>query len=138
MQEREQSRKLTEGFSCEIAFKNVSFSYEGRPSTVLHDISFKVRAGEHVAFVGPSGCGKSTIMALLLRFYEPNEGKILSGGIDIKDFDLKYLRRQFGVVGQEPTVFNASFSENIRYNHLNATEEDIIDASRKANALNFI
>ena len=50
--------------------------------------------------MGPSGCGKSTIMALLLRFYEPNEGKIESGGIDIKDFDLKYLRRQFGVVGQ--------------------------------------
>ena len=75
-----------------------------------------------MAFVGPSGCGKSTIVQLLLRFYVPEEGSITIDGIDIRDFDLNYLRSQFGVVSQEPSLFNASFRENIRYNKLNATE----------------
>jgi ATP-binding cassette subfamily B (MDR/TAP) protein 1 len=77
-------------------------------------------------------------MQLLLRFYEPTKGAILINGIDIKDFDLKYLRSHLGMVGQEPAVFHGSFRENIRYSSLNATEEDIRLAAQKANALNFI
>ena len=72
--------------------------------------------GQKVAFVGPSGCGKSTILQLLLRFYYPETGKILIDGLDIKDYDLHYLRSKFGVVSQEPTLFNGSFRDNIQYN----------------------
>ena len=71
--------------------------------------NLKINKGKKTAFVGTSGCGKSTIMSLLLRFYEPENGSIIIDGIDIKDYDLHYLRNQFGVVSQEPVLFNASF-----------------------------
>jgi ABC-type multidrug transport system fused ATPase/permease subunit len=77
-------------------------------------------------------------MNLLLRFYEPNTGNIYINGINIKDFDIGYLRSQFGVVGQEPAVFYASFRDNIRFNTIAASEEDIRAATVKANALQFI
>jgi len=72
-------------------------------------MNVEIRPGQKVAFVGPSGCGKSTIMQLLQRFYLPTEGSITIDGIDIKDYDIRYLRSQFGVVSQEPALFNASF-----------------------------
>ena len=79
-------------------------------------MNLRVKAGNKVAFVGTSGCGKSTIIQLLQRFYYPVRGKISIGGIDIKDFDIHYLRSCFGVVSQEPVLFNGSFADNIRYN----------------------
>lgn len=79
-------------------------------------MSIRVKNGHKVAFVGTSGCGKSTIMQLVQRFYFPSRGKISINNIDIKDFDLHYLRSRFGVVSQEPVLFNGSFAENIKYN----------------------
>lgn len=76
----------------------------------------RIPYGEKVAFVGTSGCGKSTILSFLLRFYEPESGEILLNGVNIKDYDIHYLRSQFGVVSQEPVLFNTDFRENIRYN----------------------
>lgn len=79
-------------------------------------MNLKIKIGEKAAFVGSSGCGKSTIIQLLQRFYEPEKGKITINNINIKDFDLHYLRSQFGVVSQEPVLFNGSFKDNIIYN----------------------
>ena len=94
--------------------------------------------GSKVAFVGPSGCGKSTITQILLRYYEPEKGEIFLDGVNIKDYDIHYLRKLFGVVSQEPVLFNASFRENIRYNVATATDEDIRMAAQTSNALEFI
>lgn len=84
-------------------------------------MSLKIKNGYKVAFVGTSGCGKSTIIQLLQRFYFPSKGKITIGGVDIKDFDIHYLRSLFGVVSQEPVLFNGTFAENIKYNKDDAT-----------------
>jgi ABC-type multidrug transport system fused ATPase/permease subunit len=80
----------------------------------LKSVSFSVKAGERVGLVGASGCGKSTIIQLLLRFYEPNEGSILVDGVDLKEYDINALRRHFGIVSQEATLFD----ETVRYNIL--------------------
>ena len=84
-------------------------------------MNLKIPLGKKVAFVGTSGCGKSTIIQLLQRFYDPLEGEITINGINIKDFDIKYLRQTFGVVSQEPVLFLGSFRENIKYNKADAT-----------------
>lgn len=96
-----------------------------------------IKEGDKSAFVGASGCGKSTIFQLLLRFYDPAAGKITINGIDIKDFDLHYLRNCFGVVSQEPILFNTSFRENIKYN-LDVSDEEMRMAAEEALALPFI
>jgi ABC-type bacteriocin/lantibiotic exporter with double-glycine peptidase domain len=88
-----------------------------------------------VALIGASGCGKSTIFRLLLGFYAPQEGQILLEGIDIRDFDIYHLRRSFGVVSQEPKLFNKTIEWNIRYNKEEATRKDIVEAAHKANFL---
>jgi len=98
----------------EIEFRNVWFKYPTRPKHVLRGISFKINPSQKVAFVGPSGCGKSTIMSLLLRFYDIDSGEILIDGENIKNYDLKHLRSSFGVVSQEPTLFNGSIEYNIK------------------------
>ena len=91
-----------------------------------------------MAFVGVSGCGKSTIIQLLLRFYEPESGKITINSVDIKDYNIHYLRNLFGVVSQEPVLFNGSFAENIRYNLTDISDERIRAAADDANAISFI
>lgn len=88
--------------------------------------------------MGPSGCGKSTVIQMLLRFYDPTEGEILLDGINIKNFDIHYLRSLVGLVSQEPVLFNTSFFENIKYNKADATMDDVRMAATKANALSFI
>lgn len=114
---------LTDGIKGHIRLHNVSFRYESRHQYVFKNMNVEIRPGQKVAFVGPSGCGKSTIVQLLQRFYIPEQGSITIDGIDIKDFDIHYLRSRFGVVSQEPVLFNASFRENIKYNKADATEE---------------
>jgi len=88
--------------------------------------------------VGESGCGKSTIAKLLQRFYDPNEGKILLDGVDLKDIALQDLRQIIGVVSQEPLLFDKSIRDNIRYGRLDASDDDIFEAARNANAHGFI
>lgn len=91
---------LTAGIQGHITLENVSFKYESRQQYVFRNMNIEIKPGQKVAFVGPSGCGKSTIVQLLQRFYLPEEGKITIDGIDIRDFDIHYLRSRFGVVSQ--------------------------------------
>ena len=103
--------------------EDVSFKYSNRQQYVFQNMNISIKPGQKVAFVGASGCGKSTIMQLLQRFYLPESGKITINKIDIKDFDIHYLRSCLGVVSQEPVLFNSSFRDNIKYNKYDATEE---------------
>lgn len=91
---------LKSGIKGNIKLENVSFKYESRQQFVFKNMNISVKPGQKIAFVGPSGCGKSTIIQLLQRFYLPTQGSISIDGIDIKDFDIHYLRSQFGVVSQ--------------------------------------
>lgn len=88
------------GEKGEFEIKNISFKYPTRNFNTFSDLSLKVHAGSKVAFVGPSGCGKSTVIQMLLRFYDPDQGEILLDGINIKNFDIHYLRGLFGLVSQ--------------------------------------
>lgn len=129
---------ITTGIRGHIILHRVSFKYESRQQWVFRNMSVEIRPGEKIAFVGPSGCGKSTIVQLLQRFYSPQEGTITLDGVELKDYDIHYLRSQLGVVSQEPALFNASFRENIRYNLPDVSEEHIRAAAQEANALSFI
>lgn len=129
---------LKEGIKGHIQISEISFKYETRQQHVFTNMNLQICPGQKVALVGPSGCGKSTIMQLLQRFYMPDSGKISIDGIDIRDFDIHYLRSKFGVVSQEPALFNASFRDNIRYNLENANQQQIRGAAIEANALSFI
>src|SRR2546421_10745638 len=120
-----------------IAFRNLSFAY-GKDRPVLHDISFEVEPGTRLGIVGASGAGKSTLISLLTRFYDPTAGAILLDGIDLRDFRLEDLRRQFAVVPQDPVLFSASIAENIAYAKPEATKDELIAAAQAANAHEFI
>jgi ABC-type multidrug transport system fused ATPase/permease subunit len=123
----------------EVVFKDVSFSYPTRKDvTVLRNISFIVTKGEKIALVGPSGAGKSTIAGLLLRFYKPDSGQILIDNKDILDYNLTGLRNNMAIVPQEVLLFGGSIRENIEYGKPGATEDEILKAAEKANALEFI
>ena len=121
----------------DIEFKNVSFSYvEGRP--VLQDISFKVGRGESFAIAGPTGCGKTTLINLLMRYYEPDSGDILINGKSIKNISRSELRHYIGFVSQDTWLSDDTVMENIRFSGDHITEEEAIDASRKAGCDSFI
>ena len=121
----------------EVAFERVTFSYDGKAPAV-EDLTFKVESGETIALVGSTGAGKSTAMALLYRVYDPQSGKISIDGRDIRSVKLASLRRNVGVIFQEPLLFNRSIAENLRVGNPDATDEAILDACRRAEALDFI
>lgn len=122
-----------------IRFNNVSFSYPSRPdSDVIDHVSFEVKAGTTVALVGESGAGKSTIAALIPRFYDVSEGSIEIDGIDIRKYRQKDLRARIGIVQQSAFLFDASIRENILFGRPGASEEEVLEAAREANALDFI
>ncbi|CAG9838848.1 unnamed protein product [Diabrotica balteata] len=122
-----------------IQFKDVNFSYPSRKNVpILKGLSLNIKSGDTVALVGSSGCGKSTVMQLIQRLYDAESGEVILDGNNIKDYDLTWLRSQIGVVGQEPILFGTTILENIRYGKDGVTEEDIIQAAKKANAHNFI
>lgn len=122
-----------------ITYKNVQFAYPSRADvTILKDISFSVKPGEKIALVGYSGAGKSTIVQLLMRFYEPQAGQILIDQKPISQYDLTELRKNIAVVPQEVMLFGGTIYENIIYGKPTATEQEVIEAARKANALEFI
>ncbi len=127
-----------ENLRGEIEFRDVSFRYPSRPdSDILENISFKIKAGTTVALVGESGAGKSTIAALIPRFYDVNSGSILIDGIDIRNFTQKDLRRNIGIVQQSAFLFDVPIRENILFGRPDATDEEIREAARQANVLNF-
>jgi len=120
-----------------VSVDNVTFSYDGKHNA-LENVSFDVAPGQMIAFVGPSGAGKSTIANLIPRFYDVTEGAIKIDGLDIRDVKLSSLREQIGIVPQETLLFSTTVMENIRYGRLDATDEEVIQAAKAANADNFI
>jgi ATP-binding cassette, subfamily B, bacterial len=134
--ERPRARSLARA-SGAVRFCGVSFAYEpNRP--VLNDVSFAVEPGERVGIAGPTGAGKSTLMNLLTRLYDPTSGRILLDGVDLRDYKVADLRKQFGIVLQEPVLFSTSLAENIAYARPEANEAEIEAAGKAANAHDFI
>jgi ATP-binding cassette subfamily B protein len=122
-----------------IAFDNVTFRYPTRPEDkALHELSLSIAPGETVAVVGPSGAGKSTLFQLALRFYDPQEGRVLIDGIDVRDADPAAIRERIALVPQETVIFAASAKDNIRYGRWEASDEEIIEAASAANAHEFL
>lgn len=133
------SDNIPEQIRGEIHYHNVAFSYPGRPNfPVLKNVSLRVQAGKKVALVGPSGAGKSTIAQLLLRFHEHNSGNILIDGKNIRSFNITDLRKHIGIVPQEVILFGGTIRENIAYGKTTASDFEIREAAKKANALEFI
>jgi ATP-binding cassette subfamily B protein len=120
-----------------VAFERVGFDYPSRRGTLV-DIDFRVEPGQRVAVVGPTGAGKTTLMSLLLRFYDPAQGRILVDGVDLRDATLDSLRGQISVVLQEPMLFSGTIAENIRYGKLDADPADVVAAARAANCHDFV
>jgi len=121
----------------QVEFEGVHFAYT-RHRSALQDVSFKLEAGQATAIVGPTGAGKSTLVSLIPRFFDPTKGRVLLDGTDIRYVTLKSLREQISLVLQEPLLFATSIADNIRYGRLDATEAEIIEAAKAANAHEFI
>jgi ATP-binding cassette subfamily B protein len=125
--------------ALDIEFDGVHFAYPTRPDiAALERFTLRVGSGERVALVGPSGAGKSTVFALLLRFYDPQQGAVRIGGVDLREMDPRAGRRLVAVVPQEPVIFAASVLENVRYGRPDATREAVTAACAQACALEFI
>ncbi|MBI3292070.1 MAG: ABC transporter ATP-binding protein [Elusimicrobia bacterium] len=135
--ERPTARALR-GFHQGIRYERVTFRYPVNPAPVLKEIDLAIDPGEVVALVGPSGAGKTTLALLLFRFYDPQEGRLLVDGEDIRGVTLASLRQLIGLVPQETVLFNDTVHYNIAFGRDNASNEDIIEAARAANAHEFI
>lgn len=125
-------------FKGDVAFTDVSFRYNDKNDYVLKNVSLAVKAGEYVALVGSSGAGKTTLCSLIPRFYDVTSGSISVDGIDVRDLKLKCLRNNIGIVQQDVYLFAGSIIENIRYGRPGATDEEVYEAAKKANAHEFI
>ena len=121
----------------EVLFEHVTFGYT-KEKKIFDDFSLRVEPGQKVAIIGPTGCGKTTLMNLLMRFYEPDSGRILIDGKDITEMSRSELRRRFGMVLQETWLLERSIRDNIAYGRPDATEEEIIAAAKAARAHGFI
>ena len=120
-----------------VDFEHVEFSYDGE-RIILKDVDFTLEAGKSIAIVGPSGSGKSTIINLIPRLYDVSKGRVTFDGVDVRQLDLKFLRDHVGIVSQETYLFNGTIRENLLYARPDATEEQIIEACKKANIYDFI
>jgi ABC-type multidrug transport system fused ATPase/permease subunit len=135
--EKPNASAMPQSIRGEVEFRHVNFHYQNRRD-VLNDINIHTRPGETIALVGRTGAGKSTIVHLLPRFHDVTSGQITIDGIDIRDVTLSSLRSQIGIVTQEPFLFNGTVRENIMYGRLDATEQEMIEAAKAANAHEFI
>lgn len=130
---------LPAGSRAAMALEDVTFSYPTRPDTpALQDFSLTIEAGRCLALVGPSGAGKSTVLELLLRFYDPQGGRVTLNGIDVRDIPLHHLRQNIALVSQQPVLFTGDVRYNIAYGRPDASDEDIVAAARAAHADEFI
>lgn len=128
-----------DSLSADVAFEQVSFYYPSRPDqAALDQLSLSVQEGKVLALVGPSGAGKTTLFELLQRFYDPQIGKVSLGGVDVRDFSPSDLRQQMALVPQQPALFSHDVFHNIRYGNPEATDEQVIEAAKKAHAHDFI
>lgn len=131
--------RILQRFHRAVRFENVSFRYPASvEGLILDGVTFEVKAGEIVALVGPSGAGKSTLASLLPRFYDPIDGRVIVDGVDIREFTLRSLRSQIGIVAQDTFLFNDTVLNNLRYGRPDATEAEVRDAAASALALEFI
>ncbi|VVB06588.1 unnamed protein product [Arabis nemorensis] len=131
--------KILEDIRGDIELKDVNFSYPARPEEeIFRGLSLSITSGSTVALVGQSGSGKSTVVSLIERFYDPQSGQVRIDGINLKEFQLKWIRSKIGLVSQEPVLFTTSIKENIAYGKENATIEEIRKATELANASKFI
>ena len=122
-----------------VDVRNMDFAYPARPDVIIFKkFCLKIKAGTSMALVGQSGSGKSTIIGIIERFYDPLKGTVKIDGRDIRTFNLKWLRSHIALVGQEPTLFAGSIRDNILYGKENATEVDMVEAAKAANAHGFI
>ncbi len=128
-------KERIDAFEKEIEVRDVSFAYGDYPA--IDDASFKIEKSKKIAFVGASGSGKSTMLDLIIRFYDPQKGKILIDGGNIKDLNLRDYRDLFGLVGQETILFNDTIANNIRYGYEKASDKEIMDAAKMSNAYDF-
>lgn len=128
---------VKENLTGDVEFSHVHFGYEkGKP--ILKDIHFKVKPGEKIALVGPTGSGKTTIINLLMRFYDVTAGELKLDGQDIREYQLSGLRKKIGVVLQDTFLFSGTIMDNIRYGHLEATDQEVINAAKMASAHQYI
>jgi ATP-binding cassette subfamily B multidrug efflux pump len=134
---RDASRAVDLPPAKEIRFKGVSFGYTSG-AEVLHNINLTVHPGETVAIVGRTGAGKSSLANLIIRFYEVGKGEVTIDGYDVNSVTQQSLRRQIGVVTQDPFLFSGMIEDNIRYGHLEASREEVIEAAKTARAHDFI
>ncbi|PNT78029.1 hypothetical protein BRADI_1g72517v3 [Brachypodium distachyon] len=138
-EEGSKRRAIKEGKPMDVELRKVVFAYPSRPEiTVLNDFSLRVKSGSTVALVGASGSGKSTVVWLVQRFYDPLGGTVMVGGLDVRDLDLKWLRGECALVGQEPALFSGSIRENIGFGNPKASWAEIEDAAKEANIHKFI
>jgi ATP-binding cassette, subfamily B, bacterial len=135
--DRDDAQEIT-SVRGEVRFEDVKFNYGGREQAIIRGVDLAVHPGETLALVGPSGAGKTTLMALLMRFYDPSEGRILLDGRDIRSVKQKSLRRSIGVVLQDPLLFNEPIKSNIAFGRPEASMAQIILAAKAANAHDFI
>lgn len=122
-----------------IEMKKVDFAYPSRPETlVLRQFSLEVKPGTSIGLVGKSGCGKSTIVGLILRFYDVEAGSVKVDGVDIREVDLQWYRRYTALVSQEPVIYSGTIRDNIMFGKPDASEHEVVEAARAANAHEFI
>ncbi len=135
--EPENNTQLPDRIKGEVEFRHVKFGYH-KDKTIIKDFSLTAHAGQKIAIVGPTGAGKTTLVKLLMRYYDLDGGTILLDGHDIAEFDRHEIRKYFGMVLQDTWLFKGTIKENIRYGRLDATDEEVIEAARTAQADNFI
>ena len=137
--EAELASQPIDSLSTNIVFNKVTFHYPSRPEhAALSDVCLNIEAGQSLALVGPSGAGKSTVFELIQRFYDPDQGEVSLGGVNIQKLSPQDLRRQLAVVAQQPALFSGDVMHNIRYGKPEATQEEVIEAAKAAHAHDFI
>lgn len=122
-----------------IEMRKVDFAYPSRPETlVLRQFSLEVKAGTSIGLVGKSGCGKSTVIGLIQRFYDVESGSVKVDGVDIRELDVQWYRKHTALVSQEPVIYSGTIRDNIMFGKLDASENEVAEAARAANAHEFI
>ncbi len=127
-----------DGLGAGLEMRDVGFRYPNSPRGALHNVSFSIPTGKTTAIIGPSGAGKTTILHLVCRLYDPTEGEILVNGAPLQEFDVESWRCRIALAGQDVHLFNTTVRENIRYGRLDATDDELIAAAKRANAHDFI